>query len=138
MHDLALRASPVLASVLAAVYGAAALGLLLGVRPHGVGAALAGLAVALGVRDVRRHALRVARASTVRLHGGADGAWHVEVRDGRALGPFTLDAARSLCHPWLVVLALRGDRRRRFEPICADAAPPEALRALRVMLRAAG
>ncbi len=83
-------------------------------------------------------ALRATPNDVTRAQGQLDGDWTLTRRDGRREHGWQVDAARSFCHPWLVILALRGERRRLYLPLAADAVNTDALRRLRVSLRAAG
>ena len=73
-----------------------------------------------------------------RAQGQVGGEWTLTCRDGRRETGWQLDAPRAVCHPWLVILPLRRQRRRRYLPLAADAVNADALRRLRVSLRAAG
>ena len=82
------------------------------------------------------HALRAKSDDVTRAQGQLDGDWTLTRRDGRREGGWQVDVERSFCHPWLVILALRRERRRLYLPLAADALNPDALRRLRVSLRA--
>lgn len=84
------------------------------------------------------HALRARPGDVMRAQGQLDGDWTLTRRDGRREDGWRVDAAGSFCHPWLVILALRRERRRQYLPLAADAVNADALRRLRVSLRAAG
>ena len=83
-------------------------------------------------------ALRTKPGDVIRAQGQLDGEWTLTRRDGAREQGWQVDASRSFCHPWLVILALGRDRRRRYLPLAADAVNADALRRLRVSLRAAG
>lgn len=84
-------------------------------------------------RTVRTHP-----SDVIRAQGQFEGEWTLTRRDGQREAGWKVDASRSFCHPWLVILALRRDRRRGYLLLAADAVNPEALRRLRVSLRAGG
>jgi hypothetical protein len=83
-------------------------------------------------------ARRAKPADVTRAQGQLDGDWTLTRRDGRREGGWQADIPRSFCHPWLVILALRREGRRLYLPLAADAVNADALRRLRVSLRAAG
>jgi len=85
-----------------------------------------------------RRAMHAGPSDVTRAHGQIDGDWTLTRRDGQRDDGWRVDVARSFCHPWLVILALRRDRRRLYLPLAADAMHPDVLRRLRVSLRAAG
>lgn len=73
-----------------------------------------------------------------RAQGQLDGEWTLTRRDGRRETGWRVDARHAVCHPWLVILPLRRGRRTIYLPLAADAVNADALRRLRVSLRAAG
>jgi hypothetical protein len=83
-------------------------------------------------------AVRAKPGDVTRAQGQLDGEWTLTRRDGEREQGWQVDTARSFCQPWLVILALRRGRRRRYLPLAADAVNADALRRLRVSLRAAG
>jgi len=93
-------------------------------------------AVLIGVALWR--ALSTKPGDVLRAQGQMDGEWTLTRRDGRRETGWQPDPERSFCHPWLVILALRNERQRLYLPLAADAIGPDALRRLRVSLRAAG
>lgn len=136
--DLPLGQSAGLTAALIGLYGLAALGCVALATPTWLGASVGAAAAVWGGYEVRVHARRAAGRSVVRLRAGADGEWTVTHRDGRVLGGYRLDRRGSFSHPRCAVAALRRGWRRRWVVIPADATPPDAHRALRVMLRAVG
>lgn len=115
VHTLAVLALP-----FAALPGAAAL--LLGV-------AIAGSLV----WHWPRHARRDAPASVRVLSWEGDGSCHLELAD-RTVRRATL-YRQAYVQPWLVVLQLRADGRRRCLAILPDMLDPVTFRRLRVRLR---
>lgn len=83
-------------------------------------------------------AVRIKSGDVTHAQGQLDGGWTLTRRDGGREDGWQVDRERSFCHPWLVILALRRERRRRYLPLAADAVNADALRRLRVSLRAAG
>jgi hypothetical protein len=83
-------------------------------------------------------AARTQPGDVTRAQGQLDGDWTLMCRDGQREEGWQVDTERSFCHPWLVILALRRERRRRYLLLAADAVNADALRRLRVSLRAAG
>lgn len=83
-------------------------------------------------------AVRANPGDVMRAQGQLDGDWTLTRRDGRREDGWAVDTAGSFCHPWLVILALRREQRRLYLPLAADAVNIDALRRLRVSLRAAG
>ncbi|WP_440940842.1 protein YgfX [Immundisolibacter sp.] len=77
-------------------------------------------------------------ADVVRLRGRVDDAWTLLRRDGGVEEGWRLVPDACFCRPWLVIVALRRGRRRRYVPLAADAVAPEALRRLRVSLLSGG
>lgn len=134
--DLPLGKSAGLTAALLGLYGLAALGCATLATPTWLGVSVGVAAVVWGGYEVRLHARRAAGRSVVRLRAGVDGEWTVTRRDGRVLGGYRLDRRGSFSHPRCAVAALRRPWRRRWVVIPADATPPDAHRALRVMLRA--
>ena len=132
LHDLALRRSPRLSAFTAIVH-LGALVVVLGVLPLAAWPlAAAVLALALG------WALVPKAADVVRLYGRVDDTWTLLRRDGRQEEGWRLVSEACFCRPWLVIVALRRGRRRRYVPLAADAVPADALRRLRVSLLAGG
>ncbi len=84
-------------------------------------------------------ALSTKATDVVRAQGQQGGDWTLTRRGGgqRETG-WQVDVRHSFCHPWLVILALRLGRQRTYLPLAADAVAADALRRLRVSLRAAG
>jgi hypothetical protein len=74
----------------------------------------------------------------LRAQGQMEGEWMLTRRDGRRQAGWQVEPQRSFCHPWLVILALRNEGERLYLPLAADAVGADALRRLRVSLRAAG
>lgn len=68
------------------------------------------------------------------LHWQTDGVWRVLAGDGQVYRYTT--AQVGLAHPWLVLVDLTGPDASRTLVLAADSADPEALRRLRVRLRA--
>lgn len=99
---------------------------------------LASLAVAGVIGFALWRALQDKPTDVARAQGQLDGDWALTRRDGRREAGWQVDVSRSFCHPWLVILALRRERRRLYLPLAADAVNADALRRLRVSLRAAG
>ena len=84
------------------------------------------------------HALALKPGDVIRAQGQIDGDWTLTYRDNRRETGWQVDVCRSFCHPWLVILALQRGQRRIYLPLAADVVAAEALRRLRVSLRAAG
>lgn len=84
-------------------------------------------------RSVSRRPGDVARSQ-----GQIDAEWTLTFRDNRREAGWRVDVQRSFCHPLLVILVLRRARQRRYLALAADAVSADALRRLRVSLRAAG
>ena len=131
MHDLVIGRSTGLTTLASLLHVGGLIGLLC-VLPIPAWPLTAGL-----IGMTLRWAVRAGPRDVLRAQGQLDGEWTLTRRDGRREAGWKADPERSLCHPWLVILALRGDRRRRFLPIAADAVDANALRRLRVSLRAA-
>lgn len=130
-----LRPSTVLAAVLAAAYGGAVVIALLLPIPLFVRIALVAL-IAVGLhRGLSRHALRRAGDAVVAFSLSEDDACAVrrqgaaEWQDGRLMDRWV--------HPWLTILVVRCNGRRRpcSIVITPDAVSAEAFRRLRVRLR---
>ncbi len=64
-----------------------------------------------------------------------EGHWEVILPSGSLLAQL---GSGTLVTPWIVILALRTDRRTIWLPIPRDAVDPESFRRLRVTLRIAG
>lgn len=128
LHDLVLRRSPRLMAFTAVVHLGAVV-VVSGVLPLAVWLLVAAiLALALG------RALVPKAADVMRLYGQVDDTWTLLRRDGRREEGWRLVREACFCRPWLVIVALRRGRRRRYVPLAADAVPGDALRRLRVSL----
>ncbi len=132
MHDLRPGRSPRLTGVLLVLDLGGLIALLSVLPPLGWPAGF-GLCAILLWQFTRRKASDVLRAQ-----GQIDGEWILTRRDGQRETGWQVDPERSFCHPWLVIVALHQDRKRRYLSLPADAVAAEALRRLRVSLRAAG
>ena len=75
----------------------------------------------------------------MRAQGQIDGDWTLTYRDGRRETGWQVDvrSARSATHGWSSWRCER-ERQRLYLPLAADAVGADALRRLRVSLRAAG
>ncbi len=132
MHDLSLKRSAWLTAI-AVLLHLGGLIALLGITPPvawPVATVLIGAAL--------WWALATKATDVVRAQGQIDGDWTLTRRDGRRQTGWQVDVRHSFCHPWLVILALRLGRQRTYLPLAADAVAADALRQLRVSLRAAG
>lgn len=128
LHDLALRRSPRLIAFTIVVHLGAVV-VVSGVLPLAAWPPVAAiLALALG------RALVPKTADVIRLNGQVDDSWTLLRRDGRREAGWRLVREACFCRPWLVIVALRRGRRRRYLPLAADAVPGAALRRLRVSL----
>lgn len=132
MHDLARGRSAGLTTLAGVLHLGGLLGALYALPPWAWPAAGALVGIALW------RALRDKPGDVMRVQGALEGEWTLTRRSGRREPGWRVDTARSSCHPWLVILALRRDRRRLYLPLAADAVNADALRRLRVSLRAAG
>lgn len=132
MHDLSLHRSGALTALALALHVGGLIGALHALPPIAWPIAVALVGVALW------RALSLKPGDVIRAQGQVDGDWTLSFRDGRRGTGWQVDVHRSFCHPWLVILALRRAQRRIYLPLAADAVAAEALRRLRVSLRAAG
>lgn len=115
---------------------ALALAAVLGLPAHGLlRAALAVGVVASAVFYLRRDALLRLPVSIVKAVLDGGGLWHLSLRDGQELEARLEPGA--FVQPYLIALTFRvGARRRRSLVLWPDSASPDALRQLRVRLRA--
>lgn len=132
MHDLPLQRSARLTALALALHAGGLIGTLYALPPIAWLIAIALVGVALW------RALSLKPGDVIRAQGQVDGEWTLTFRDDRREAGWKVDVRRSFCHPWLVILALRRAQRRLYLPLAADAVAADALRRLRVSLRAAG
>ncbi len=132
MHDLTVRRSGALTALALALHLGGLIGALYALPPIVWPIALALVGAALW-RTLSRKPGDVTRAQ-----GQVKGEWTLSFRDDHHETGWQVDVGRSFCHPGLIILALRRERRWIYLPLAADAVAAEALRRLRVSLRAAG
>lgn len=132
MHDLAPRRSAGLRTLAGLLHLGGMLGALYALPPWAWPAAVALVGIAFW------RTLQEKPGDVTRAQGALDGEWTLTRRAGQREQGWQVDTARSFCHPWLVILALRRERRSLYLPLAADAVNADALRRLRVSLRAAG
>jgi len=132
VHDLGLRRSRALTALALALHLGGLIGALYALPPSSWPVAIGLVGAALW------QALSPKPGDVIRAQGQVDGDWTLTFRDDRRGTGWQVDVHRSFCHPWLVILALRREQRRIYLPLAADALAADALRRLRVSLRAAG
>lgn len=132
MHDLPRGRSARLTALAFALHLGGLIGALYALPPIAWPIAIALLGATLW------RAVSLKPGDVIRAQGQVDGEWTLTFRDNRREAGWQIDVQRSFCHPLLVILALRRERRRLYLPLAADAVPADALRRLRVSLRAAG
>lgn len=132
MHDLSPGRSAWLTALALALHLGGLLAVLFAVPPVAWPVAIVLVGAALW------RAVSPRPSDVCRAQGQVDGEWTLTRRTGRREAGWRLDAQRSFCHPWLVILALRNERRRLYLPLAADAVAADALRRLRVSLRGVG
>lgn len=132
MHDLSPKPSIGLTALALALHTGGLMGTLYAAPPIIWPIVLALLGASLW-RSVSRRPGDVARSQ-----GQIDAEWTLTFRDNRREAGWRVDVQRSFCHPLLVILVLRRARQRRYLALAADAVSADALRRLRVSLRAAG
>ena len=132
MHDLGLRRSRALTALALALHLGGLIGALYALPPITWPVAIGLVGAALW------QALSPKPGDVIRAQGQVDGDWTLTFRDDRLGTGWQVDVHRSFCHPWLVIVALRREQRRIYLPLAADALAADALRRLRVSLRAVG
>ncbi len=101
-----------------------------------VGLLLGALVLLHGADAVAVHFLRRGPRAVRQVEHDGRGGWWLTTGDGERLE--VVPAGTQTVTSWLVVIGLRTGRRRWSLPLAANSADANALRRLRVVLRAAG
>ncbi len=130
-----IKVSYTLVAVLAGVHLCGALLISVVPLPGFLKTGLWALLVASAVHAIRLHGLRSASRALVELELDTEGL--CSVRQNRDANWRAAEIVQSLVHPWLVMLVLKPEGRRRRVSLVlpADAVEAEAFRRLRARLR---